>query len=109
MTNRQYALVIDRVVRRVRHGETSDLPPEAVATASAIIAAGARPMARARCKQWSEHEWSERRISSGRDAVRGNFDRFALRCDRCGLGTMEIRWVDLPAVPLPQGAEGSAR
>lgn len=105
---RHYPLTIDRVVRSVREGTYTTLPPEAVAVALAVMAVSA-PRTLPRCNTWTDHAFTERQVAHGRDAVRGRFDRYVLRCGGCGLEMTETRWVDLPPVPLPQGAEGGGQ
>src|SRR5687767_10976844 len=93
---RPYPLAIDRVVRSVREGQYTTFPPEAVAVALSVIFAAADRAPSGRCETWTDHAFVERQVGSGKDAVRGRFDRFALRCETCGLNMMEKRWTDLP-------------
>ena len=66
------------------------------------------------CAEWSEHEWDGQRfLENGRHSSMGRFQRYLVRCNRCGRETTQTEWLDLSetisrALPAEKdGAYGS--
>lgn len=50
----------------------------------------------AHCAVWQEHEWAGPRfLETGRHPTMGSFQKFLVRCAKCGKETIETRWTSL--------------
>jgi len=49
------------------------------------------------CTTWSEHEWtSQQFVEAARHPSMGRYNRFLVRCARCGRETTMTEWLELP-------------
>jgi hypothetical protein len=58
------------------------------------------------CESWSDHAWSAPRfVEHGRHLTMGAYQKFLVRCERCGHETTLTEWLTLSGTLAPGGIE----